>query len=185
MVGLLAGFPNPQNEPGMEQRLLLVLVLTFVVVVLFQPFLKKYLPQAPAPPAQTQPPAPMQPPAQAPAAAAPSGTGSTVRTLAVTKQASAELETVLENDLYRITFVNRGGQVKSWILKKYEDDRGLPLDLVNSAAAAKYGYPLSLWTYDEALRNKLNSVLYVPSRSGQNTAPAEITFEYADQDFTR
>ena len=168
----------------MEQRLLLVLVLTFVVVVLFQPFLKKYLPQAPAPPAQTQPPAPIQSPAQAPAAAAPSGTGSTVRTLAVTKQASAELETVLENDLYRITFVNRGGQVKSWILKKYEDDRGLPLDLVNSAAAAKYGYPLSLWTYDEALRNKLNSVLYVPSRSGQITAPAEVTFEYADQDVT-
>jgi YidC/Oxa1 family membrane protein insertase len=168
----------------MEQRLLLVLVLTFVVVVLFQPFLKKYLPQAPAPPAQIQPPAPIPSPAQAPAAAVPSGPGSTARTLAVTKQAAAELETILENDLYRITFVNRGGQVKSWILKKYEDDRGQPLDLVNSAAAAKYGYPLSLWTYDEALRNKLNSVLYVPSRSGQITAPAEITFEYADQDVT-
>jgi YidC/Oxa1 family membrane protein insertase len=168
----------------MEQRLLLVLVLTFVVVVLFQPFLKKYLPQAPAPPAQIQPPAPIPSPAQAPAAAVPSGPGPTARTLAVTKQAAAELETILENDLYRITFVNRGGQVKSWILKKYEDDRGQPLDLVNSAAAAKYGYPLSLWTYDEALRNKLNSVLYVPSRSGQITAPAEITFEYADQDVT-
>jgi YidC/Oxa1 family membrane protein insertase len=168
----------------MEQRLLLVLVLTFVVVVLFQPFLKKYLPQAPTPPAQIQPPAPIQSPAQAPAAAAPSGPGPTVRTLAVTKQASAELETILENDLYRITLVNRGGQVKSWILKKYEDDRGQPLDLVNSAAAAKYGYPLSLCTYDEALRNKLNSVLYVASRSGQITAPAEITFEYADQDVT-
>ena len=168
----------------MEQRLLLVLVLTFVVVVLFQPFLKKYLPQAPTPPAQIQPPAPVQSQAQAPAAAAPSGPGQTVRTLAVTKQASAELETILENDLYRITFANRGGQVKSWILKKYEDDRGQPLDLVNSAASAKYGYPLSLWTYDEALRNKLNSALYVPSRSGQIAAPAEITFEYADQDVT-
>ena len=168
----------------MEQRLLLVLVLTFVVVVLFQPFLKKYLPQAPTPPAQIQPPAPVQSQAQAPAAAAPSGPGQTVRTLAVTKQASAELETILENDLYRITFANRGGQVKSWILKKYEDDRGQPLDLVNRAASAKYGYPLSLWTYDEALRNKLNSALYVPSRSGQIAAPAEITFEYADQDVT-
>jgi YidC/Oxa1 family membrane protein insertase len=166
----------------MEQRLLLVLALTFVVVVLFQPLLKKYLPQATAPPAQIQPPAPVPPPAQAPAAAAPSGAGKKVRTLAVSKQASAEFETVIENDLYRITFANRGGQVKSWILKKYEDDRGQPLDLVNSAASAKYGYPLSLWTYDEALRNKLNSALYVPSSSGQITAPAQITFEYADQD---
>jgi YidC/Oxa1 family membrane protein insertase len=150
---------------------------------LFQPLLKKYLPQAPTPAAQIQPPAPM-PSAQAPAATAPAGARQTVRTSAVTKQASAELETVIENDLYRITFANRGAQVKSWILKKYEDDRGEPLDLVNSAASAKYGYPLSLWTYDEALRNKLNSALYVPSSSGQITVPAEITFEYADQDVT-
>jgi YidC/Oxa1 family membrane protein insertase len=164
----------------MEQRLLLVLALTFVVVVLFQPLLKKYLPQATTAPAQIQPPAPMQ--SQAPAPTAPARAGQTARTLAVTKQASAETETIIENDLYRITFDNRGGQVKSWILKKYEDDRGQPLDLVNGAASAKYGYPLSLWTYDEALRNKLNSALYVPSSSGQITAPAEITFEYADQD---
>jgi YidC/Oxa1 family membrane protein insertase len=164
----------------MEQRLLLVLALTFVVVVLFQPLLKKYLPQATTAPAQIQPPAPMQ--SQAPAPAAPARAGQTVQTLAVTKQASAETETIIENDLYRITFDNRGGQVKSWILKKYEDDRGQPLDLVNGAASGKYGYPLSLWTYDEALRNKLNSALYVPSSSGQITAPAEITFEYADQD---
>jgi YidC/Oxa1 family membrane protein insertase len=164
----------------MEQRLLLVLALTFVVVVLFQPLLKKYLPQATAPPAQIQPPAPLPPPAQAPAA--PSAAGHTLRSLAVSKQASAEFETVIENDLYRITFANRGGQVTSWILKKYEDDRGQPLDLVNRAASAKYGYPLSLWTYDEALRSKLNSALYVPSSSGQITAPAQITFEYADQD---
>ena len=168
----------------MEQRLLLVLALTFVVVVLFQPLLKKYLPQATTPPAQIQPPAPIPSPAQAPSPAAARGTGQTLRTSAVTKQASAELETIVENDLYRIIFANRGAQVTSWILKKYDDDRGQPLDLVNGAASVKYGYPLSLWTYDEALRNKLNSALYVPSVSGQITAPAEITFEYADQDVT-
>ncbi len=35
---------------------------------------------------------------------------------------SAESETVVENELYRITFTNRGGAVKSWLLKKYKDD---------------------------------------------------------------
>ena len=50
----------------------------------------------------------------APARALPSTT--------VTKQASAETETVIENDLYRITFTNRGAQVKSWILKKFDND---------------------------------------------------------------
>ena len=62
----------------------------------------------------------------------------------------AKTETVIENDLYRITFTNRGAQVKSWILKKFDNDaQNGPLDLVNPAAAEKYGYPLSLWTYDE------------------------------------
>ena len=99
-----------------------------------------------------------------------------------TKQAASESETVVENDLYRITFTNRGAQVKSWILKKFTDDKEQPLDLVNQLAADKYGYPLSLWTYDETQRNKLNSALYLSSRSGAVKAPATITFEYSDGD---
>ena len=52
----MAEFQNPQQEPGMERRLLLVFALTFVVIILFQPILKKYFPQsqAPAPAQQTQ-----------------------------------------------------------------------------------------------------------------------------------
>ena len=29
----------------------------------------------------------------------------------------------MENDLYRIRFTNRGAQVKSWVLKKFKDDK--------------------------------------------------------------
>ncbi|OLB83592.1 MAG: hypothetical protein AUI17_08170 [Acidobacteriales bacterium 13_2_20CM_2_55_5] len=47
-------FPNPQHEPGMERRLLLVFALTFLVIIVFQPLLKKYLPQAPPPPAKNE-----------------------------------------------------------------------------------------------------------------------------------
>ena len=43
--------------------------------------------------------------------------------------------TVVENELYRITFSNRGGQATSWILKKYHDNDGKPLDLVHDGAA--------------------------------------------------
>src|SRR5579872_2791143 len=99
------------------------------------------------------------------------------------KQASQESTTVLENDLYRIEFTNKGAQVKSWILKKQTDDKGKPLDLVNPAGT-KFGLPMSLWTYDESLRNQLNSVLYVPSQTGTVHAPADITFEYADGNLT-
>src|SRR5579863_2338061 len=168
----------------MERRLLLVFALTFVVIVLFQPILKKYLPQsqAPAPSQQTQ----------GKAQAAPQSASSNqvlaaqaeIPTLNVgaTKQATTESETVVENDLYRITFTNRGAQVKSWILKKFTDDKEQPLDLVNNLAAEKYGYPLSLWTYDESQRNKLNSALYLASNSGPISAPTQIIFEYADGD---
>ncbi len=172
----------------MERRLLLVFALTFLVIVLFQPLLKKYYPQPTAPPSQAQPqtqpqiqaPAPPASPLANPAAAAPprsKGAGAVA-----TKQASTESEITIENDLYRVTFTNRGGQVKSWILKKFKDDKGAPLELVNKAASERYGYPLSLWTYDETLRSQLVSALYLASSSGTLTAPAEITFEYANQD---
>ena len=130
----MAEFQNPQQEPGMERRLLLVFALTFLVIVLFQPLLKKYYPQPPA--TQTQPQIQAQIPRALPAAVAaeaerPKGPGAA----AAAKQASTESETTIENDLYRVTFTNRGGRVKSWILKKFNDDKGSPLELVNRAAA--------------------------------------------------
>jgi YidC/Oxa1 family membrane protein insertase len=179
----LADFKNPQQEPGAERRLMLVLALTFLGFIAFQALLKKYGPQPPVTQTQNQPaPAQAAAPSPAPPPSVPSS-ASAVTTNTITKQASAEAETVIENDLYRITFTNRGAQVKSWILKKFDNDaqNGL-LDLVNPAAAQKFGYPLALWTYDEPLRNRLNSSLYVASNEGRLTAPASITFEYADQD---
>jgi YidC/Oxa1 family membrane protein insertase len=177
----LPEYQNPQQEPGAERRLLLVFLLTFIVLIFSQPLLKKYFPQAPAARPQTQP-AQTQAASSAPVVAQPAG-AAPVQSGSVSKQAPAEAETTIENDLYRITFTNRGAQVKSWILKKFDNDaQNGPLDLVNSTAAQKYGYPLSLWTYDETLRNRLNSALYVGSNEGRLTAPAQITFEYADQD---
>ena len=100
-----------------------------------------------------------------------------------TKAASSEAETVVENDLYKIVFTNRGAQVKHWILKKYKDEDGQPLDLVNKDAA-KFGLPLSLYVFDENLRNQINSALYVASAGGTLSAPAELTYEYAQGDTT-
>jgi YidC/Oxa1 family membrane protein insertase len=176
----LADFKNPQQEPGAEKRLLLVFLLTFVVLIVFQPLLKKYMPQTPAAPQKQSVPEQV---AAAPAVAAVSAPAAHTPAAAISKQAASEADTVIENDLYKITFTNRGAQVKSWILKKFDNDaQNGPLELVDNAAAQKYGYPLSLWTYDEALRNRLSSALYVASSDGRLTAPAQITFEYADQD---
>jgi YidC/Oxa1 family membrane protein insertase len=93
--------------------------------------------------------------------------------------AAAETSTIVENELYRITFSNRGGQVTSWILKKEQDTEGHPLDLVHDGASALYGYPLSLYTYDDGLTRQLSSALYVPSATGTLEAPASLTYKYA------
>ena len=99
----------------MERRLLLVFALTFLVIILFQPLLKKYLPQTAAlrrPKLRSRRSLPLS--RRLPRAAP----RFRFRATGATKQASAEAETVVENDLYRVTFTNRGGQVKSWVLKK-------------------------------------------------------------------
>ncbi|HWO29381.1 MAG TPA: membrane protein insertase YidC, partial [Candidatus Acidoferrum sp.] len=139
-------------------------------------------PQAPAPAAPQKQSVPEQV-AAAPAVAAVTAPAARTPAAAISKQAASEADTVIENDLYKITFTNRGAQVKSWILKKFDNEaQNGPLELVDNAAAQKYGYPLSLWTYDEALRNRLSSALYVASSDGRLTAPAQVRFEYADQD---
>jgi YidC/Oxa1 family membrane protein insertase len=95
--------------------------------------------------------------------------------------AASQSTTVVENELYRITFSNRGGQATSWILKKYKNDAGnAAQDLVNAKAAAKVGYPLSLWTYDASQRSQLAQALYVPSATGTINAPGSLTFSYAN-----
>jgi YidC/Oxa1 family membrane protein insertase len=204
----LAEYQNPQHEPGGERKLLMVFLATFVIILLFQPLLKKYFPQPVSPQQQSQN-APLQTNASQPALAASetSDTSAAKTASGITRQATSEVDTVIENNLYKITFTNKGAQVKSWILKKFDNDaQNGPLDLVNQKAAAQYGFPLSLWTYDESLRNKLSSVLYAPSTQPQVgtsevrgatttvtpakvdlavqtlSAPATITFEYSDQD---
>ncbi len=177
----MAEYQNPQHEPGSERRLLIIFLATFALMLVLQPLYKKYFPPPTPPPQQTQ-----SNPAQSatsPAAADVPAPAVPTPPVGVTKQASGESETVIENDLYRITFTNKGAQVKSWILKKYNNDaQSGPLDLVNPLTAPKFGYPLSLWTYDETLRNKLASALYVTSKEGSETSPNTVTFEYADQD---
>jgi YidC/Oxa1 family membrane protein insertase len=51
-------------------------------------------------------------------------------------------------------------------LKKYFDSAGKPLDLVQPQAAARFGLPLALFTYEPALTTELNSALYKVSYGG-------------------
>jgi len=187
----LAEYHNPQQEGGGgDRRMMLVFAVTFAVIIIAQLFLFKNRPnppQKPAPAETTQhtKPGPNALSSAGALASNASGkpTANAPKTSVVSKSAGAEIETVVENNLYRIVFTNRGAQAKSWVLKKYKDEDGKPLDLVNKEAE-KFGLPLSLFTYDENLRNQINSALYAAAPSGNVTAPGKLTFEYADGDVT-
>jgi YidC/Oxa1 family membrane protein insertase len=171
----LAEIKNPnQQGGGQDSKTILAFTTIFLVMFLGLQLLKPKKPAAPVPgtqqPAATASQSSSSQPAVTPVAA---DTGTS------TAQAVSESTTVVENELYRITFSNRGAQVTSWVLKKYKDDDGKPLDLVNHEAAAKFGYPLSLFTYDEGLRNRLQQAMFVPSATGNIAAPGTLSFDYS------
>ncbi|HEY6413574.1 MAG TPA: membrane protein insertase YidC, partial [Edaphobacter sp.] len=178
----MAEFKNPsQQGGGQDGKSLLVMAFVMVAVFLGLQFYKaKTNPQTalPTAPAATQTAAP-QPgaPSVAPAAAV---AGSAAAATAPTVQAAAESTTTIENELYRITFTNRGAQVSSWILKKFKDSDGRPLDLVHHQAAEQFGHPLSLYTYEPAVTTAVNGGLYIPSATGNLAAPASLTFKFSD-----
>jgi YidC/Oxa1 family membrane protein insertase len=189
----LAEIQNPNQQGGggggQDSRSLFGFMIVFVLMMIaFEYFGPKKPTTPPQHPQEKSQPA-QSAGASAPAeTAAPAETGATAKTHPAhahaappnTVEATSQNDIVVENELYRITFTNRGAAVKSWILKKYNsDDQKTPLDLVNHEAAAQFGLPLSLFTYDAALKNKLNTALYVPSSSGALTAPGSLSFEYS------
>ncbi|HEX3586061.1 MAG TPA: membrane protein insertase YidC [Candidatus Angelobacter sp.] len=192
----MAEYRNPQSEPGSDKRMLIALVAVFVVLGVMQYFMPK--PQAPPQKAQqTQQQQPQQSPVPV---AAPTATStplppkSPAAAIKVpVKAATAETESVLETDAYRITFTNRGAVAKSWLLTKkekrkdgsekykYPDDAGKPFELVNPVVAGQLGYPLSLFSYDKDLEKKLNEAMYV---HGRDPATGALTYEYSDGDIS-
>ncbi|HEX3571558.1 MAG TPA: membrane protein insertase YidC, partial [Acidobacteriaceae bacterium] len=183
----MAEFKNPNQQGGGDNRSLLVMMLVLVTVFFgLQYFRAKnnpptVSPNAAASSSQSAPASATQPAAApAPASTSAAGVPGSRAAAGPTVEASAESTTTVENELYRITFSNRGGQVTSLILKKFKDNEGKPLNLVHTEAAEKFGYPLSLYTYDAALTASLNKALYLPSATGTLTAPGTLTFTYSD-----
>ncbi len=183
----MAEYKNPNQQGGGKQdsRSLLIFTTVFLAILLGMQMFRPKKPAAPAPtpsPAQST----ITKTGSAIGGASEADNASASATAkaeeaAVTPQVAAAREstTTVENELYKITFTNHGGEVTSWILKKYTDYADKPLDLVNTAAAKKFGYPLSIYTSDLALRQQMAQALYVPSATGNLAAPAQLTFDYS------
>jgi len=184
----LAEFKNPNQAGGggtQDNRSLLVMMVVLIGVTVGIQYWRSKHPEAPP-----TPPAPVVQTTATPQTAPELGSGGAQASRPVSAapvaavQAAAESTTVVENELYRITFSNRGGQATSWVLKKYRDNEGKPLDMVHEGAAKQFGYPLSLYTYDPTLTKSLANALYVPSATGDLQAPAKLSFKFASGNIT-
>jgi YidC/Oxa1 family membrane protein insertase len=183
----LAEFSNPNQQGGQDGKSLMTVMVLVVAVILGLQFYhsKTIPPPAASTPAAAAPQSIPSAAMAAPQAAAAQSAASSVPSV----QAAAEQNTVVENDLFRITFSNRGAEVTSWILKHYKGADGKPLDLIHQQAAAQFGYPLSLYTADASIASSLNQALYVASSAGAVasatgalTAPVTLTFKYSSGD---
>ena len=180
--------PNQQGGGGQDSRSLLIMMVVMIGVIFgVQYYTQKKNPQ---PSTQSTPAANVARTSTAPGASPGAAMTATTAMSAAPAPAvpavvaSASATTIVENELYRIVFTNRGGEVTSWILKRFKDTDGKPLDLVHAQAAQAFGYPLSLYTYDAATTTALNQALYVPSATGELPAPASLSFHYAANGLT-
>ena len=174
------GGPSGGGGGGGSQSILVLGLLAVMFLFGYQFFFKPKPPQ-PAPVNQSQTSSEPQSGAGQPESAPAAAPSKKAQPAAAMQQIGAgiETETTIENPEYRIVFTNRGAQVEHWILKHYFDTQGKPLDMVQAQASQRFGFPLSLFTYDQKLTTDLNQALYQASSTGNLTAPAGVTFRYA------
>ena len=181
---------------GHEMRLLAASLLSMGVILLWARFFSPKAPVVPPQanrPAQTGPAVPGNPAAPSSAnapAATPKGTatgmsGAKPAPISLAAKSDTQERTiVVENDLYRVEFSNRGAVVKSWRLKKYMDDSKPQrvLDVVHPDAAQQTGgWPFALVLDDAEMQSAANGGLYqISSPASTLQAPADAEFSWSD-----
>jgi YidC/Oxa1 family membrane protein insertase len=163
----------PPSPPSFEKRLPLALALMMVVLLASQYFFKPAPGPKPVVPANDKAAAQVaKPPVSTPTpsvATLAEGTGAQV-------QASSISTFNVDTDLYRVTFSNRGGVVTDWVLKKYQDDAGKPLELID-VSATNVPPVFSIEITGQKPAFDPNNVLYASKLSdGGNT----VEFDYSD-----
>jgi YidC/Oxa1 family membrane protein insertase len=169
----------------MDKRMLLAIVVSLLILVLYQHFIgSRFQPvKAPAPAEQARvTPEPSAPEVvKEPTPMLPSA--------ALTPELEQELESQkdyylqdieIETGLYRAVVTNKGGRIKSWVLRNYLDDKGDPLELVSPDSHLTDYYPLSIQLDDSQLTKRLNTSLYkverTPYSQGQNQERLSLSY---------
>jgi len=175
----------------MEKRLLIAIVLSFLILFLFQAILFKKKPQPETPAAgiteiEKKPELKPSQKALLPPAETPEEPSEERLPQPISEQ--SELDILVDTSLYQAQWSNRGAVLKSWRLKKHRSEEGEDLELVSHQAEKLGLFPFSLRTEDSSFDTIINTALYKPSSqslqlSGSRTG--ELHFQYADDKGTR
>src|SRR3984957_6690811 len=183
---------NQPNKSGkreltMEQRLLLAFVLMGLVL-----FLTPYFYKAAPPPPKTNTTPSGQSGQSAKSSQAAQSAEAAAKTAAVPEagtpappsapvpgqiKGASEQQFEVDTDIYHITLSNRGGTVRSWVLKKYSDHAGKPLELINAASYTKVAPPFSVVLRDDHAADALNYGLYTAKPPADNLG---MEYEFSD-----
>jgi len=183
----------------MEKRVIIAVLLSFVVLYVYQAMFAPKPVQRPKPapaaqaagsaaPAagQSAAPAPGTPAQPGAAAAAPPGAqAAAAATVAVVAVADTEeREVLIETESLHAVFSNRGAVLKSWRLKTYKDKAGRPVDLVPQTLKDD-PKPFGIRTGSDAVDARANSALFRVDGGGASLDPRTGTyragFEYREQ----
>ena len=168
----------------MERRTLIAVILSFAVLYIYQAFFV---------PAPVKPPATQITQSTAATPSTPAAAGSTSATVVqpapppveAVISSPAEQDITVDTKTIKAVFTNRGGRLKHWFLRGYQDERGQPVDLVPSQIPADLPLPFSLRVEDGTTTQTLNTALYRISGATGTTidatqAPVSLVFEYQD-----
>lgn len=170
----------------MNRDFLLAIALSFLVLLASRYFLEPYLqPEPSEPTAVVEPPDPE--PEPAPAAVPRVPRERAAPGLVGTRKSLQEQVYSVETDLYKLSFSNRGAVVKEWVLKRYHDANGEPLNLIDSAPSPQAMFPMAVIVESRPeVSDLLRSALFV-SQSSRNidltrrgATFGSLRFEYAD-----
>ena len=177
----------------MERRVLLAVFLSFIVLYGYQSlFPSPTVPTNTEGPATVGAPEPAVSPSQVPALPPASTSGRRPAPVGLITAGeppnpvpvigdTQPKDIVVETDVFRAVFSNRGGELVSWQLKSYLE-RGAPVELIPTELPAEEPWPFSLLFEDEALTRLAHAALF---RSSHNTlrlsdSVETLTFEYED-----
>ena len=166
--------------------MLIAVFLMIAVVYVYSTFFMKPAPRPrpaapPTPTAQSSTPPPA--PAGTPAVQAPPAAPRQPAAAAVVGE-PAERTITVETRVVRAQFSNRGGELISWRLKQYLNDRKQPLEMIPQNLPGGPARPFTLRTEDGEVDARLDEALFEASEGSPTIdatkASAHLTFQFQD-----